>query len=233
MARSRIRTNNDDSCPKQGHESRTRRTCSFPSSFAYPAPPPPPPSPPTDLSSQPAPLPPTSTPTDVKEIDAFAFALLYIQWLAYGKSALYPRLEDWPPRVRQLEIHCNRYVDELPDLHAAVKYILQYLPSEWTEADGCYIPYLKRSAIVMWDAALKSGGFISQDFEVQLKWYHALNYYAVENSLLCKFIIQGVMTQRKRLIFQAQGRLKTTRYKDCSKRRRCEDSVLREECMLA
>ena len=178
-------------------------------------------------------LPSTTTPIVMKEIDAFAFAFLYIQWLAYGKSSTYPLSEEWPPRVRELEIHCNRYVDELPDLHAAVNYILQYLPSEWRETDGCYIPYLKRSTIVMWDAALKSGGFISQEFEVQLKWYHALNYYAVENSLLCKFIIQGVMTQRKRLIFQAQGRLKTTRYKDCSKRRRCEDRVLREECMLA
>ena len=80
----------------------------------------------------------------------------------------------------------------------------------------------------MWKAAFKNRGFISEDLEVQIKWHFALNHYAVENSLLCKFVIQGVRTQTPHLAIQAQGRLKSTRYKKVSKKRQLEDSEHRD-----
>jgi len=182
------------------------------------------------LPSQPPPLAPPSMPIDINEIDAFAFALLYIQWLAFGnfnnsivQDAL---LETWPERVCQLQDHCRRCVRDHPDLSAAIDDILQYMPKEWKNYQDHYIPDLKRLIRKVWIAAFQGRGFISEDFQVQLKWYYALNRYAVENSLLCK-----IQIQKHRLVFQAQGRLKTTRYKNVSGKRRKQDIEMRDEIL--
>ena len=170
------------------------------------------------LPSQPPQLPPSPMPIDINEIDAFAFALLYIQWLAYGTSNNH--ILPWPSRVCQLQDHCRRYVHDLPELSAAIDDILQYTPTEWRNFEGYYIPELRRIIAKVWTAALKRHAFISEDLLVQLKWYYALNFYADETSLLCKFQIQGLSSQTPRLVFQAQGRLRSTKYKDVSANQR-------------
>jgi hypothetical protein len=175
--------------------------------------------------SQPPPLPPTPMPIDMNAIDAFAFALLYIQWLAYGTSNNH--ILPWPSSVCKLQDHCRRYAHDLPELSAAIDDILQYTPREWRNFESCCTSELKRIIAKMWKAALKSNAFISKDLMVQLKWYYTLNFYAVENSLRCKFKMQGLYSQTHRLVFQAQGRLKTTKYKNVSANQRKLDCELR------
>ena len=155
---------------------------------------------------------PTSTPIEIREINEFADALVFMQWLAHGTSGIYDPLPvQWPPFVRKLQAHCNHHAGDLVDLNSVVNEILQYGPCEWRGFQGCYIPELKTAMTKVWKAAFKSHGFISEDLAVQLKWYYELNQFAVKSSLLCKFVVQGVKTQTPCLAFQAQGRLATTR----------------------
>jgi hypothetical protein len=182
----------------------------------------------------PPPLPPTSTPvSNIDEIDAFSFALLYIQWVAHGTSTTIILLEQWPSSVRQLQDHCNRRDDEVPELSTAINNILKYTPREWKLYEGYYIPELQRTMLEVWKAAFKPNtGFILDQLTVQLQWYYSLNYHTVENKLLCKFQIVGLKTQTPRLVFQAQGRLKMTRYKKVTKRTREHDVELRDEAAM-
>ena len=166
---------------------------------------------------------PKFTYTDVNDIDATAFALLYMQWLAYGQCNKHVLLEQWPSRVRHLAVHCTQFVADLCDLNAAIAAILQYTPREWHSQDGGYIPQLRQNMAAVWKSIFKIRGFISEGLSVQLKWYFALNYYAVQYSLSCKFLLKGVTTQTPELAFQAQGRCKSTRYKHVSNKRRRQD----------
>lgn len=165
---------------------------------------------------------------DIEAIDAFAFAFLYIQWLTYGTSDQYQPLKQWPGKVLQLQKHCNRYVDDLHDLSEVVNNILQNMPYQW-KAKDYYFPELRHAVTAMWKAAFKSTGFISEDLYVQIMWYWCLNHYAEDNELLCKFIVQGIKTQTRRFVYQPQGRMKSTRYKNVSAKRLWIDKQLRDE----
>ena len=173
-----------------------------------------------------------STPMNMEEIDRCAFALMYIQWLAYGgPSSPYPLLGEWPDRVRQLKEHCTCYRTELPDLSAALNQICQHKPYEWRQSGDPDISGLKNLTKVMWKAAFKrGGGFIAPQLKVQIEWYYTLNYFAVENSLTCLFAVHGSMTETPQLCIKVQGRVKSLHYGTCSAKQRARDRALLDKC---
>ena len=170
-------------------------------------------------------------PIDINEIDKFAKALLYLQSIAYGTSEENESLEQWPDEVRYLHEHCSRHADGLRDLGAIVDEIVQHPPGEWITFSGSNEHLRKDLITPMWKGALYSG-FISEDLEVQMTWWHCLNRYAVRANLLCKFVVQGIKEQGRPsfLAYQAQGRKASTRYKEVTRKKRLRDGALEAVC---
>ena len=57
-------------------------------------------------------------------------------------------------------------------------------------------------------------------------WYNSLNHYAVKHDVLCAFSLHGIKTLTSRLVYRAQGRVKSTVYKNVSCTRQRQDNEL-------
>ena len=157
--------------------------------------------------------------TESIQIDKFVFALLYIQWLAYGNSSTYEVSWKWPREVEDLHSHCRGRILYLEELHTIMDYIVKYTPQQWTGYSGHYLNDLKENIRELWRAALKSPGSIQQDRVVLLEYYASFSHWAKENDLICRVVIRGWNTPTPYLAFKAQGRLPT-------KKRHEEDEAL-------
>ena len=164
-------------------------------------------------------------PIDMNEIDKFAKALLCIQSIAYGNHEENDSLEQWPDEVWHLHEHCSRHADGLRDLGAKVDEIVQYSPGEWIKFPGSSAHLRKTIITPMWAGAFTSA-FISRDVGVKMKWMHSLNHYSEQANLLCKFVIQGLKDHAPKLVYQAQGRISSTRYSRVTHKKRLREGAV-------
>ena len=164
-------------------------------------------------------------PIDMNEIDKFAKALLCIQSIAYGNHEENDSLEQWPDEVWHLHEHCSRHADGLRDLGAKVDEIVQYSPGEWIKFPGSSAHLRKTIITPMWAGAFTSA-FISRDVGVKMKWMYSLNHYSEQANLLCKFVIQGLKDHAPKLVYQAQGRISSTRYSRVTHKKRLREGAV-------
>ena len=71
--------------------------------------------------------------------------------------------------------------------------------------------------------------FISDDWGVQVRWVMCLNHHAVERYLLCRYVLQGTRDSPRKMAYQAQGRVKGTKYKNLTYAAHSRDFDLLED----
>jgi hypothetical protein len=161
--------------------------------------------------------------TERKVVDEVAEALMFIQWVAYGAATSNGTLTaEWPAVVWKL----YEYFRGDNGLNAALGQILWYSPAQWRDGNG---DDLEEKVRWMWLVALRDRALFGSDstFALLLSYYHRLNYHAEKQNLLCSSCVKDASEEHHALVYEAQGRLRSSKYKVVSKIQWVEDGKLR------
>ena len=89
-------------------------------------------------------------------------------------------LNTWDSGIVVLRNHCDNFGLWLSDELSVLDEILQYLPKDWLK-ENKFREILQKKMRHLWYTITRSSGataLISDELEVQAKWYYALNCHA-------------------------------------------------------
>ena len=170
----------------------------------------------------------TRTDNDPVRIMKFTYAIGFMQKVAYTKKNEDHRLPaEWPPEVVDLRNYCERRSDCDQEFVETLKHIMKYKPTQWKEDNDRYIIELKNSLRGIWRKALKSSVLMQQqNIEDLTEWAESFNENFYNLQLPCRVLERNFDKPKPRLVFQAQGRLHGSRYKNVTKNKMTQDEEL-------
>ena len=104
---------------------------------------------------------------------------------------------------------------------------MKYKPTQWKEDNDRFIIQLKNSLRGIWRKALKSSVLMQQqNIEDLTEWAESFNENFYNLQLPCRVLERNFDKPKPRLVFQAQGRLHGSRYKNVTKNKMTQDEEL-------
>ena len=164
------------------------------------------------------------------DIDGLADGLMHLQAVAYANDEhlVSPACDEWSESV----LFLKEFLDQRKEgslVHAAVLVdrITAYPPWQWRS--DRYLSEVRDDMKNLIPLLLSDRNFISDSYAVQVLWMWCLNHHVEKRGLLCRFVVQGSNSDVHRIRFQAQGRVKSTKFRKVSYAQYSRDYDLLDE----
>ena len=133
-----------------------------------------------------------------------------MQASAYAKDCHFAHEKQWCEQVWFLnEFLQARKHGSLKQSADVVESLVAYEPWQWRLE--YYASTIKEAMKSLNSLLLADLHFIGADWGVQVLWVSLLNHHVEAHCLLCRYVLQGSKEAHK-VAFQAQGRVKGTKY---------------------